>query len=139
MEPPTNLPTTNLPTANLPPTNLPTTNLPTTNLPTTITVTLIWRSEAETSISYRVFLHLIGPEGKLVAQSDGVPAAWSRPTTGWLPGEIVIDERVLTIPAEAEAGKYVLQAGMYTLEGGRLSTPQGKDTVIVTTILVRDQ
>jgi hypothetical protein len=39
-------------------------------------VHLIWRAEAETAVSYRVFLHLIGPDGQLVAQSDGEPANW---------------------------------------------------------------
>jgi hypothetical protein len=104
--------------------------------PATITVTLAWRAETETTISYRVFLHLVGPDGKLVAQSDGEPANWTRPTTGWLPGEVVLDERVLAVPAEAEPGKYVLQAGMYTPENGRLATPGGADAVHLATVVI---
>jgi hypothetical protein len=103
---------------------------------TSLTVTLAWRAEVEMDVSYRVFLHLLGPGGELVAQSDGEPADWARPTTGWLPGEVVLDERVLTVPAGAELGEYVLQAGMYTLEGGRLRTAEGSDIALLTGITV---
>ncbi|MFQ6099788.1 MAG: hypothetical protein ACE5OS_00935 [Anaerolineae bacterium] len=120
-----------------------------------LTVTLVWRAEAETHTSYHVFLHLIGPDpsagseqgGALVAQSDGVPAGWTRPTTGWLPGEYVTDVRTLTLPADAPAGDYTLFAGLYAPDGGvlslskgeRLTTPEGADAVRLTTITVQDQ
>ena len=74
-------------------------------------------------------MHLLGPGGTLVAQSDSEPANWTRPTTGWLPGEVVLDKRVMAIPGEASPGEYTLQAGMYTLQGGRLRTPDGSDAV----------
>lgn len=99
---------------------------------TPLTVTLAWRAEAEMNTSYRVFLHLLGPDGEVVAQSDGEPANWTRPTTGWLPGEVVLDKRVLTLPVEAQPGEYVLQAGMYTIATGRLQTAQGLDVVRLT-------
>ncbi len=105
----------------------------------TLTVTLVWRAEAETHTSYHVFLHLIGPGGALVAQSDGVPANWSRPTTGWLPGEYVTDTRVLTLPAGAPAGDYTLSAGLYVPGGERLTTPDGSDAIHLTTITVQAQ
>lgn len=104
----------------------------------TFTVTLVWRSEAETPVSYRVFVHLLAPEGALVAQSDGEPAAWSRPTTGWLPGEFVVDERTLTLPAEAAPGVYHLWVGLYAPDGTRLLTPAGADAVEVGTVLVKE-
>jgi len=113
-----------------------------TNLPiyqsTNLTVTLVWRAEAETHTSYHVFLHLIGPGGALVAQSDGVPADWSRPTTGWLPGEYVTDTRVLTLPADAPAGDYALSAGLYVPGGERLVIPDGTDAIHLTTITVEN-
>jgi hypothetical protein len=105
---------------------------------TAITVTLAWRAEAETATSYRVFLHLVGPDGDLVAQSDGEPANWTRPTTGWLPGEVVLDERVLQIPADAAAGEYVLLCGLYDLATGtRLSGPGGSDAALLATLTVQ--
>jgi hypothetical protein len=100
------------------------------HLPTS--VHLVWRAEAETAVSYRVFLHLIGPEGQIVAQSDGEPANWSRPTTGWLPGEIIVDERILSLPDTLPAGEYRLLAGLYDPAGGqRLITPDGTDSAII--------
>ena len=96
-------------------------------------VTLVWRSEAETATSYRVFLHLLGPEGNVVSQSDGEPVGWTRPTSGWLPGEIVVEERPLTLPAELGAGEYTLLAGLYDGEtGARLPLPNGEDAVAIT-------
>jgi len=103
---------------------------------TPLTVTLFWRAEAETRTSYHVFLHLISPQGELVAQSDGIPAAWTRPTTGWIPGEYVSDRRMLDFPADAPAGEYALFAGMYVPGGERLSAPDGADVIPLTTLTV---
>jgi len=103
--------------------------------PATITVTLAWRAEAETATSYRVFLHLVGTDGELVAQSDGEPANWTRPTTGWLPGEVVLDERALDIPADTLPGEYILLCGLYDLATGeRLATADGTDALYLTTL-----
>mgnify|MGYP000644251292 CR=1 FL=1 len=96
-----------------------------------LTVTLVWRGEREMETSYRVFLHLLGPDGSLVAQSDGEPAAWTRPTTGWMPGEVVADERVLVLPPDLPPGEYQLMAGMYRYGGPRLLTPEGADAVLL--------
>ena len=66
--------------------------------------------------SYTVFLHLEDSQGKLVAQSDGLPAAGTRPTSAWAPGEVIADRRVLALPAGLPAANYRLTAGMYLLE-----------------------
>lgn len=98
-----------------------------------LTVTLVWRVEAEACTSYRVFLHLIGPGDALIAQSDGIPAEWTRPTTGWLPGEYVTDVHTLALPADAPMGEYTLLAGLYVPGGERLATPDGSDVILLTT------
>ncbi len=104
---------------------------------TPLTVTLVWRAEAETHTSYRVFLHLTAPGGALVAQSDGIPAGWTRPTTGWLPGEYVLDRHVLNVPPDAQAGTYTLAAGLYDATGARLIRAAGSDTVPLGTVMVQ--
>jgi len=106
---------------------------------TTLTTTLVWRADKQPPTSYHVFLHLVGPDGALLAQSDGIPADWTRPTTGWLPGEYVTDVRVLTIPPETPAGDYILSAGLYVPGGERLSTPDGADALTLTTITLEAQ
>jgi len=102
-----------------------------------LTVTLVWRAEAETHISYNVFLHLLAPDGALVAQSDGVPAGWTRPTTGWLSGEYITDGHRLTLPADGPVGDYALFAGLYVPGGERLAAPDGSDAIPITAIRVK--
>jgi hypothetical protein len=104
-----------------------------------LTVTLIWRAENTPSDSYRVFVHLLDPEGNLATQSDAIPAAWSRPTTGWLPGEYITDVHTLTIPPNAPTGDYTLSTGLYVSNGERLTTPDGADAIPLTTISVTGQ
>lgn len=74
---------------------------------------LVWRAEAETATGYHVFVHLVDEAGNILAQSDGVPADWSRPTTGWQPGEYVTDMHTLSLPAELPAGPLMLHVGLY--------------------------
>jgi hypothetical protein len=75
-------------------------------------VTLYWQAQREMSVSYKVFVQLVGPDGVL-AQRDAVPGKWTRPTTGWVPGEVIVDEYTLRIPDDAAGGTYRLIAGMY--------------------------
>lgn len=82
----------------------------------TFRLTLYWRAEQEMSPSYKVFVHLFDAEGRLRAQHDAVPADWTRPTTGWLPGEVVTDAHPLTLAADAPPGEYRLQIGLYDPE-----------------------
>jgi hypothetical protein len=97
------------------------------NLP----VTLVWQAKAETVVSYRVFLQLLGPDGQVIAQSDGEPANWTRPTTSWYPGEFVLDERLLTLPGELPSGRYQLITGLYELGGARVQGAAGEDFLLV--------
>ena len=101
-----------------------------------LTVTLVWRAERTASTSYHVFLHLLDPTERVVRQSDGVPAAWTRPTTGWLAGEYVTDERGLQLPDGTEASDYRLSAGLYVPGGERLAAVDGTETIDLTTIVV---
>jgi hypothetical protein len=104
----------------------------------TLTVTLVWQAESAMATSYHVFLHLVGRDGRLVAQTDGIPGGWSRPTTGWLPGEYIADVHVLALPAETPSEQHTLYAGLYVPGGARLTTPDGADAVQVRTIALRE-
>ncbi|MCS6909681.1 MAG: hypothetical protein NZM11_03820 [Anaerolineales bacterium] len=78
--------------------------------------------------SYHVFVHLTDADGVIVAQSDGAPANGTRRTTGWLPGEYVVDPRTLSLPAGLTPGAYTLTAGLYRPDtGARLTTPEFPD------------
>jgi hypothetical protein len=103
----------------------------------TLTVTLAWQAEGSATTSYHVFLHLTGPEGQMVSQSDGIPAGWSRPTTGWVTGEYILDAHTLEIPPDGPEGTYALMTGLYDPGSGtRLTEPGGSDAIHLTTIIV---
>ena len=74
---------------------------------------LVWRAQTVSPTGYKVTVQLVDREGTVLAQHDGEPADWARPTTGWIPGEIVLDPHVLNIPPAAPAGQYRLLVGMY--------------------------
>ena len=80
-------------------------------------VTLYWRALAPMDRDYTVFVHLVGPDGQLVAQHDGEP--WwevSLPTSTWGPGEELRDQHLLKLPPDLGPGIYSLQAGVYYWE-----------------------
>lgn len=92
-------------------------------------LTLVWRAENLTSLSYRVFVHVVDAAGAIVAQSDAEPAGWNRPTTGWLPGEIVLDSHSLGVGLN-ELAAYRVVVGLYDpLTGQRLTTAAGGDSL----------
>jgi hypothetical protein len=76
-------------------------------------VAFYWHALSPVPVDYKVFVHLTGPDGQLVAQNDSVPVGWTYPTTDWQPGETVRDEHLLEIPATATRGDYRLIFGLY--------------------------
>ncbi len=80
------------------------------------TLTLYWRAlvEAPTDTSYSVFTHLLSAKGILLAQHDGLPGKGRRPTTTWLPGEVIVDQHSLQLD-DLTTDKASLTVGMYDL------------------------
>lgn len=77
-------------------------------------VTLYWQASAPMDQDYTVFVHLVGPDGQLVAQHDHQP--WWKvplPTSTWQPGEELRDQHTLQLPPELPSGSYHLQIGAY--------------------------
>ncbi len=73
-------------------------------------VTLVWRAAGNTPISYTVFVQRLNAEGRVVAQSDNVPADQTRPTLGWVAGEYIIDTHRL---AASQTAATRLIIGLY--------------------------
>jgi hypothetical protein len=94
----------------------------------TITATLVWQALNETDQGYKVFVHLLGADGQPAAQSDAVPADWTRPTSGWQAGEYVTDIHTLDLK-KLPPGEYRLVAGMYAANGQRLLVASGGDVI----------
>lgn len=80
-------------------------------------VTLNWKASATPSKDYTVFVHLVGPDGKLMAQHDGQPGSGAFPTSLLGPGVEVPDSHVLDV-SQAPPGDYRLEVGLYDLASG---------------------
>jgi hypothetical protein len=79
-------------------------------------VTLYWFALKENGTDYKSFVHLLGPDGQVIAQQDGDPGGGYSPTTRWMQGEVVSDRHRLALPDGLPAGEYGLRAGMYALD-----------------------
>jgi len=92
----------------------------------TYEVQLTWRTDEFIDTNYRVFIHVLDSNGNIEAQSDGVPVGWARPTTGWRPGEFIVDTHVIQLPEVAYLSEVFV--GLYDLDtGARLSLVGGAE------------
>lgn len=97
-----------------------------------LAVRLVWQSLAPLTTSEKVFVHLVGPNGALLAQSDALPAG-GYGTEQWVEGEVVSDEHRLLLPPDLPPGDYRLRVGMYDpASGARLSATGGSDEAPLT-------
>ncbi len=80
---------------------------------TSLSLRLFWRSLQATDMSYTVFVHLLGPDGRVVSQHDNLPLSGVRPTDTWLPPEMLVDRYSLPLPAAMQAGTYSIELGFY--------------------------
>ncbi len=78
-----------------------------------VTLRLYWQPAGATDVRYSTFVHMVGPDGAILAQSDIEPADGAHPTTSWVAGEWIADTHTLALPTGAAAGPYRLQFGLY--------------------------
>ena len=78
-------------------------------------VQLVWTALRKPGGRYKVFLQLLDSDGVLVAQRDSEPAAGSSLTRTWQPGDSIVDNHGLLIPADLKAGDYRMIAGLYDI------------------------
>lgn len=83
-----------------------------------LVVSTYWTGQQPMRKDYSVFVHLQGPDGAVVGQSDGAPGVCGDavPATTWRPGRIVFDRRAVRIPRDAPPGRYVPTVGLYDYE-----------------------
>lgn len=81
-------------------------------------VTLFWEATAVPAGRYKVFLHLVGAGGQLVAQVDSEPGNGINLTPGWRPEQGMFADRYgVMVPETASSGPYQLLVGMYDVSG----------------------
>jgi hypothetical protein len=79
-------------------------------------VILYWRALDGAAVAdYWVFTHLRSPDGLLIAQHDGAPVGGTRPTAGWVAGELVVDYHQLLFTEESAGytGPAQVAVGLY--------------------------
>jgi len=85
----------------------------------TLSLTLYWKALAEMDTLYTVFVHILDAENKIRGQRDSLPGNGALPTTGWLPGEIIVDQYEVPIQPDVPPGQHVIEIGMYQAETGQ--------------------
>ncbi len=78
-----------------------------------LNVVLHWRVTGMFAKSYKVFVHVVSGDGRVVAQRDDFPLQGRRPTISWRPGEAFTDEYVVQLPPSLPRGVYGLAIGFY--------------------------
>jgi hypothetical protein len=79
---------------------------------------LYWQAVQRPAADYTIFAQVRAADNQIVAQKDNPPQAGAYPTSFWDAGEVVIDDRVIEIPADAPPGSYPLKIGMYLPANG---------------------
>ena len=85
----------------------------------TVYLTLYWQARQPVKHRYKVFTHLLGEvfnaaSGNFLwGQQDNEPLNGTRPTPTWRVGEIIIDSYAIPLQAQAPAGLYALEIGLY--------------------------
>lgn len=94
-----------------------------------VALRLYWRADRRPGDSYTLFVHLVDQSGRVASQSDGLPRDGALPTHFWLPGEQVVEERLLEPAGPLSPGEYRVLVGWYRAETGQrlslLGEPSG--------------
>ena len=100
-------------------------------------LTLYWQPLARVGADYTVFVHLLDAQDEIRGQGDGPPAGGFYPSSFWDPGEMVVDERQVSVDADAPAGTYRLAVGLYVLPSGQRLAVAGGDRILLGEVEIR--
>jgi mannosyltransferase len=107
-------------------------------------VFLQWSAPQKPTANYKVFVHLLDSNGRIVSQRDSEPLDGFKPTSSWFPNQPVEDSIGLLVPPHTPLGEYTVEAGLYRPEDGtRLLINKGysegsPDRLILGTVRVEE-
>ena len=78
-----------------------------------VQLTLYWAADAKLERGLTVFTHLLDGDGVVRGQRDSVPLDGRYPVTAWRSDETIVDRYEIALDADAPAGSYQVEIGMY--------------------------
>lgn len=100
-------------------------------------LTLYWQAVSPTDTSYTVFAHLIDHGQQIWGQIDSVPGKGTVPTTGWVPGEVIVDPCEIPVGVGTPEGAYRIEVGLYNAANGqRLAVTDGEGNALGDSVLL---
>lgn len=100
-----------------------------------LVVTLTWQVLQPLLPPHRIFVHLVGPDGRILAQDDrdpttlGAVGAIPAPSGSWQAGEYLVDRHAIELSAPIPPGS-VLRVGLYQPQTG-VRLPVSRDDQIL--------
>ncbi len=79
-------------------------------------LTLFWQIGRQPGAIVSTFVHLVGPDGRVVVQGDQWPGGL--PSTTWAANQVIIDEYAIQLPEDAPPGTYQIALGLYSPDSG---------------------
>ena len=86
-------------------------------------VTLYWQAFEDVHQDYRVRLKLVDSAEEVAFRQEQSPHSGAYPTNRWRQGEIIQDRHYLRVPAELEAGTYLLELALIDSDTGQQASP----------------
>jgi hypothetical protein len=80
---------------------------------------LYWQAQQKMEADYTVFVHLVGPDGRIWAQRDAPPDNGAYPTSRWAAGEVIADPVRVPLPPDRPDGPMEIVVGMYRPDTGQ--------------------
>jgi hypothetical protein len=84
-------------------------------------VALYWQTTSKLPADYTVFVHVLDGRGERIAQGDSPPVNGRYPSSAWQPGQIVVDNHRIVLPAGVNPADLRVAVGLYAPgDGARL-------------------
>jgi hypothetical protein len=104
----------------------------------TVHLTLEWEALRPIGEAYKVFVHVLGPNGLPVTQQDNEPVKGTYPTTHWQRGERIVDSYAIRLPDDLPPGEYPVEVGLYRISDlSRLPVLDKEQSVVDDKVFLR--
>ncbi len=85
----------------------------------TLNLRLQWQARGATKQPHKVTVQLLDKDNHIWGQRDSVPGDGAWPTTGWVRGEVLLDDYQVAVKDQTPPGEYRLVVAMYDAASGQ--------------------